>query len=144
MRVAGHVVREQLPWKSQNLILKSFEESEFSTEKSEKCEFFDEKFFQVLPENFLEQIWAWLRYEKCCSNIAPSNSKKIRVVRHLVREQLLWNSQNLIFKLLKSQNFLPKSLKNVNFFMKSFFKSFKKIFWSRYDHDQGMKDVALT
>ena len=26
--------------------------------KSEKCGFFDEKFFQVLLEIFLEQIWA--------------------------------------------------------------------------------------
>ena len=44
-----YVVHEQLPSKSQNFIFKTFEESELSTEKSEKCEFFDEKFFSSHP-----------------------------------------------------------------------------------------------
>ena len=88
MRVAGHVVLEQWHWKSQNLIFKSFEKSEFSTEKSEKCEFFDENVFQVLLKNFLEQIWTSPRYEKCYPNMILSNCKKIRVLWHVIREQL--------------------------------------------------------
>jgi len=35
-----------------------FAESKFSTEKSKKCESFDEIFFQVLLETFLDKIWA--------------------------------------------------------------------------------------
>ena len=59
---------------SKNPHFSDFAESEFSTKKSKKCEFFDEKFFQVLLENFLENIWASPRYEKCCCNIPLSNS----------------------------------------------------------------------
>ena len=38
-------------------IFKAFEESRFSTEKFEKFGFSDENFFQILLENFPEQIW---------------------------------------------------------------------------------------
>ena len=63
----GHVVPEQFLWKSQNLFLKAFEKSEFSTEKSEKCEFFEKwKCFSNPPRKFswadmdIPKVWKML------------------------------------------------------------------------------------
>ena len=58
----------------------------FSWKVSKNWIFLTKKSFQVLLENFLEQIWAWPRYEKCYPNVALSNGEKIRVVRHIDRK----------------------------------------------------------
>ena len=43
---------------SKNPHFQTFQQKISTLQKLKKCEFFDEKFFQVLPENFLEQICA--------------------------------------------------------------------------------------
>ena len=61
--------------------------SEFSNENSWKTSILRGIFyFQVVVENFLEQISPCSRYLKCCPNIALSNGKKIRVMRHIDRK----------------------------------------------------------
>ena len=77
--------------KSQNLIFKVFEVSEFSTEKVWKMWIF----FQVLLEIFLEQIWAWPRYEKCCSNIVLSNGKNLGSCKFNFRNSETWDWTSL-------------------------------------------------
>ena len=98
--------------KSQNFLMKNLK----------KVDFLTKTFFQVL-EIFLEQIWAWPKYDECCSDIALSNGKKIRVVRHVLREKFLWKYQNLIFYTFEESEFSTEKFEKSGFFDENFFSS---------------------